>query len=147
MRPHARKTAMSLSNVFGISETEFSDQPCLSSEAFHSPSASATPPPTGKENNWRGASITPIGILLGPNPHVSRKRPHPWPVFSVILRIMYAARTSIKTPPTITRTWRVAANTNSSICNKNDISVGTASWVSHLHPRIRCHFCGTNGKL
>ena len=64
-RPHTRKTAMSLSNVFGISGTEFSDQPSLNSEAFHSPSVSGTPPPTGKENNWRGASITPIGILLG----------------------------------------------------------------------------------
>ena len=75
LRPHARNTAMSLPNVFGVRETEFSDQPSLSSEAFHSPPVSATPPPrgqglgvgaTGKENHWHGASITPIGILLGP---------------------------------------------------------------------------------
>ena len=72
---HARNTSMSLPNFLGVKETELSDQPSLRSEAFHSPSASATPPPcgqslgmraTGKENHWRGASITNIGILLCP---------------------------------------------------------------------------------
>ena len=66
MRPHTRNTSMTVPNVLRINETGFSDQPNLSSEAFHSSSASATPSPTGKENNWRGASITPIGVLLGP---------------------------------------------------------------------------------
>ena len=28
---------------------------------------------------------------------------------------------------------------------KNDISVGTASWVSPLHPKIRCHFLAQMG--
>ena len=149
LRPHTRNTAMSFPNVFGINETGFSDLPSLSLEAFHSPSVSATPPPpcgqslamrpAGKENHWRGASITPIGIPLGENHTCLGKRRHSSLVFGGILRIMHAARTSIKTPPTITRKWRVAAKTNFSICKK-DISIGTASWASHLHPKIRCHF-------
>ena len=74
LRLDTRNTSMSLPKFLGINETGFSDLPSQSSEAFHSPSVSATPPPcgqslgvrpSGKENNWRGASITPIGILLG----------------------------------------------------------------------------------